>query len=276
MKILFLFLIILVTAYAGYSQQSNDSLSVLNKRFLSFQYEKTIAAADSMLKDKNNYSNDLLIEIFKIKGIAHFSLLEDSQAEDSFLNILKIDSAYTLDTAKTSPKIITFFNRIKNNYQKESIDEEKLKAHHDTVFVTKILYDPEAEQKVKNYVYRSIILPGWGHLYKGENVKGVLLTSLSSITLISSLYFIIDSNKKEDEYRSVRNLSDIAGKYDKYNRSYKIKNYSLIAFAAVWLYAQIDLLFFSTDNKGFQNERILPDAGFKDSGIDISVKIPLY
>jgi hypothetical protein len=269
----FIFLITIVVAFTAtlFSQQGNDTLASLNKRFLSFEYEKAISVADSLLKYRENYSKDILLDIYRIKGISHFSLLEDAQSEESFVNILKIDSSYLFDTARTSPKIIAFYNNVKDKYSKELQNEARQKIANDTIYITKTVIDPEAESKVKNSVYRSIILPGWGHLYTGESAKGIILASLGSVTLLSSIYFIIDSNQKEDDYKKSKNILDISHKYDKYNKSYKIKNYSLIAFSAVWLYTQIDLLFISHD-KEIKNKQVIPEINTSGSTTNLSIK----
>jgi hypothetical protein len=271
MKFTSLLVLLYTLAATAFPQQGNDSLSSLNKRFQAFEYEKTIALADSLLLNRGGLSKDNLLEIYRIKGISHFSLLQDLQSAESFINILKIDSSYVLDTAKTSPKIIAFFNKVNNDYHEEMAQEARLREQPDTVIIAKIIYDPEAESRVKNSVIRSLILPGWGHLYSGNSAKGIILTLMGGITLASSVYFIIDSNTKEDEYISASGLEEITAKYDKYNDSYKMKNYSLIAFAAVWLYAQMDLLFFSQDIQ--KEEPAAHGLELTSSGMKLSFKI---
>jgi hypothetical protein len=273
MKLTSLLALVILSAAIVFPQQGgNDTLSLLNKRFQAFEYEKAIAAADSMLLTKEGLSKDVLLEVYRIKGISHFSLLQDLQSEESFSNILKLDSSYVLDTAKTSPKILAFFNQVKNKFREELKEEERLRARQDTVFITKTIFDSEAETRVKNSVFRSLILPGWGHLYSGHTTKGTILTILGGITLLSSAYFIYDSDVKEDDYKKAKSISDISDKYDKYNNSYQLKNYSLIALAAVWLYSQIDLLFIS-DTIQESNENAVPEVGITGSSVNFNFKM---
>jgi hypothetical protein len=273
MKLTSLLALVILSAAIVFPQHGgNDTLSLLNKRFQAFEYEKAIAAADSMLLTKEGLSKDVLLEVYRIKGISHFSLLQDLQSEESFSNILKLDSSYVLDTAKTSPKILAFFNQVKNKFREELKEEERLRARQDTVFITKTIFDSEAETRVKNSVFRSLILPGWGHLYSGHTTKGTILTILGGITLLSSAYFIYDSDVKEDDYKKAKSISDISDKYDKYNNSYQLKNYSLIALAAVWLYSQIDLLFIS-DTIQESNENAVPEVGITGSSVNFNFKM---
>ena len=90
-----------------------------------------------------------------------------------------------------------------------------------------------------------MIYPGIGHLYDGQKVKGWILTTLTTLTLASSVYFFIDANKKKNAYLDEKNPIYFDSKYSDYNKSYKYRNYSFIALGAVWLYSQLDLLFFS-------------------------------
>jgi hypothetical protein len=59
------------------------------------------------------------------------------------------------------------------------------------------------------------------------------------------IYFSIDANKKEELYAKETDPGLIEYRYDNYNRAYKLRNISIAAFAGIWLYSQIDLLFFS-------------------------------
>ncbi|MFO7447028.1 MAG: hypothetical protein R6W90_11715 [Ignavibacteriaceae bacterium] len=245
MKLKPIIIILLILPAAIFAQENSDSLKSINQKFQAFEYEEVIFEADSLLNFKDSISINLLLDIYRMKGISHFTLLQDRLAEHSFIEIIKIDTAYTLDSAKTSPKIISFYNEIRNEYIKQQEELQKLEARVDTVYISDPSEKINIEEQIKGTVIRSIILPGWGHLYSEQSAKGIILTSLSAVTILSSVYFIFDTNSKEDEYVNTRNPSLIPGKWDDYNSSYKMRNYSLIAFAAVWVYSQLDLLLFS-------------------------------
>jgi hypothetical protein len=91
------------------------------------------------------------------------------------------------------------------------------------------------------------------------------------------LYFIVDANEKEKAYLSETNSVLIQSNYDKYNKSYKIRNTLIATYAAIWLYSQIDLLFFSNSigskhlSEGISNHiQVLPNDSFA-----LSFKFPL-
>ena len=245
-KLLFLLFLIAVTSQS-FAQQNIDSLSNLRARFEAFQYREVIKGAAAMLNNKYKYTNSQLTEIYRLVGISEFSLLNDTAAKKSFIEILKIDSSYVLDSAKTSPKIISFFNQIKGEYNHQIIKNKSLGKKNDAIS-TKSSQPLETSANFKPVIIRSLIFPGWGQLYNNNKLKGWILTSLGAITISSTVYFIIDSNNKQKKYLSDVNLSTIQNNYNEYNTSYKFKNISIISFIAVWVYSQIDILFLSQNS----------------------------
>ena len=61
----------------------------------------------------------------------------------------------------------------------------------------------------------------------------------------SVAYTVAETISREDEYMAETNPELIPAKYDKYNEMYKVRNILIGAYAAVWLYTQLDLLIFN-------------------------------
>ena len=237
-------LIILITSSLFYAQQKIDSISTLKNELRSFEYKKVIQGSDRILLNKDIFTTDELIDIYIMKGISQFTLSNNEGAKESFGEVLKINPAYQLDSTRVSPKIISYFNLVRDAYNKSKINNyssEHIKP--DTVFIPKVVTKIIPDENIKQAFYRSILLPGLGHFYFHENTKGWILSSLSAAAIISSVYFIIDSNKKENSYLNETNANLISQKYNLYNTSYKLKNFSLISYAVIWIYSQIDILF---------------------------------
>lgn len=146
-----------------------------------------------------------------MKGISHYSLSEDDAAKKSLIEILRIDTSFSLDSTKISPKIIAFFKQVQNDYIQQQKDiEARTVVRIDTVYVPKVEYDFEHESRLKGAIARSLIIPGLGQLYNQDNFKGIVLTLFSSTALISSIYYIIDSNKKKKPtwWKQIKTLSN--------------------------------------------------------------------
>lgn len=222
-----------------------DSLRFLRKKLEQFDYSSVINGANRLLQKKEQLLKKEIIETYQLKAISHFALVEDENAERSFREILKIDSTFTLDSARISPKIISFFKQVKENYFKRISDyNEENYARIDTVYVPHI-YEQKFTDRVQQAVIRSILFPGLGHLYQRGSIKAWTLTTLTAAAVGSLIYFWIDTAEKEELYIKESQAALIDYRYKKYNRSYKLRNISLIALAGIWIYTQIDLIFFS-------------------------------
>ncbi|HEY6906101.1 MAG TPA: hypothetical protein VI230_01450 [Ignavibacteriaceae bacterium] len=231
------------------SAAAQDSLSLMKKKFDQFKYVEVVTMANKLLLKKVPFTKADILGIYKLKGISHYSLSEDDAAKKSFIEILRIDTSYTLDSTKISPKIISFYNQVKQNYiQQQKEIEANTVVRIDTVYVPKIEYDAEHEWKLKNAIARSLIVPGLGHLYLESSFKSVVLTVLGSASLVSSIYYFIRTEDKENKYLVETDPVMIESRYNEYNDSYKKRNISMIAYGVLWLYSQIDLLFFSDND----------------------------
>ncbi len=249
MKIFLFITLWLISISSSLSQDNKDSLQNLTQKFRDFEYTLVIDDALWLLESKDKFSNPELIEIYRMKGISHYALLDDSEARLSFIEILKIDTAYSLDPSFTSPKIISFFNEVKNEYliSIEGKDEQVTIIKYDTVYVP--TRDLTSEYNLKQALIRSIFLPGTGHLYLNSDLKSWLLTFLSAASIGTGIYFIIDTNEKEKVYLQETNRNETSEKYNDYNFSYRMRNLAFISFAALWVYSQLDLLFFLEDDQ---------------------------
>ncbi len=237
------------------AQTAPVEIEIMQQHLRNFEYDSVITMSEQLLQDKARLAASNLVEIYRMKAIAHYSLLEMNAALNSFVEILKIDPNYSLDPVQTSPKIIKFFNEIKSNFQNKASSAEKIQpARIDTV---KLVMDTSTAYR--NTLTRSMLLPGWGHLYLQQKKKGWILSTLGVATFASAIYYIFDSRDKQKAYLNEIDLSKMDKKYNAYNRSYKTRNILISAYAIVWLYSQIDIFVFQRKNiKGEFKAAFLP------------------
>lgn len=255
----------------GVSAQEN-SLNAVKEKFNNFEYGYVILLADSLLSVNNgSMAKDETSELLRMKAVSQYSLSDTSGAALSFREILKLSPGFFLDSLNNSPKIVSFFNNIKSRFipKTRSGGDEYVNKYPEIKQPPAAIYLAEYNDRLKNSLLRSIILPGWGHFYSGSTTKGWILSSAGLVSLSSMIYFIADSRTKEKNYLNERNPYLIRDRYDKYNFSNKMKYYSLAAYALVWSYSQVDLLFFSDGL--FKTEIVIPSQQFT-----FSLKIPLH
>jgi len=227
---------ILLTAGAVSAAAGRD-LAQLEQRLRRFDYNGVIALAGDFLARTDSLSAQQVNEIYRLKAMAHYSLLEMNEALGCFMHILKRDPDYRLDPLKTSPKIIRFFEQIRSQCRPQPPPAPVTVLRTDTV---RILTDEV--KPFKGAVARSLLLPGWGHCALGNRTLGRWLGAISAATLTATLYSIIDCQNQENRYLRQTELDRIRESYNSYNRAYKRRNALIAGYALIWLYAQTDLL----------------------------------
>lgn len=232
-----------------FSQHSSTELDSIKKKFESFEYKEVISLSDKVLDPLNLKSPSEKIEILRMRAISQYSLWDENAARESFKEILRINNQYELDSLKNSPKIVSLFKSVKKEFNLETAPQKKEagKINIDSLLNYERHKFSIESSSMKAAFTKSLILPGWGHLHTGEELRGWLLISATAITLGSSIYFSVDAYNKEKDYLSATVQPIINDLYTKYNSSYKLRNISLISFAVVWIYSQIDLAYFSNN-----------------------------
>jgi hypothetical protein len=270
----FLLIIFIFSFSIVFAQQTTDSLKTIRKYFESFEYSKVINEANKLLEKKGSIKENEVIEIYRMKGISLFSMNKDDSAKSSFVNILSIDPGYQLDTNKTSPKIVTFFNQIKKNYVvKANQPKQNVIVKTDTLYIPRYYVDITAEKELRLSIAKSMIFPGWGHFAMGYKDKGLLFSSLTVLALTSTIYFIMDANKKKKDYYAETDVTKILSKYNDYNQAYLKENISIVALALIWAYTQFDLLFISSETNPPIYGGNLPILQYNNQkGIQVSYK----
>jgi hypothetical protein len=238
---------ILLIALPAFAQEVPVSLVDVRNAYEAFDYQRVISISEQLLAHSDTVSGSSRITLFTLNGVAHFVRGEEMPARKSFLEIIKNDSTFALDSVLYSPKIVEFFNQVKKEAQQpaehpQTLEERKTPKEQAPVISKQIVL-----HSFSGIVARSLILPGWGHLVVESSPKGWLLTGAAAATMASGIYYIVKTNSREHDYLNETDRQKIAEKYDDYNSAYKTRNILLGAYAAIWTVAQLDLLFFSHD-----------------------------
>ena len=243
MRFLYLALLMNLLIDCAFTQQNND-ISKIRSLYESFDYKEVISLSDSVLGGREALNKSDKTEILMMKAVSHYVLAEEPQVRKCFIDMLKIDRHLELDSEKVSPKIVSLFNDVKNDFI-HTIPEQQRFTDSNQEVTTPIIKDPNltAFQDQKNSIIRSFLFPGWGHIYSGNIIKGVIISSATLINIGAMIYFIIDANTKEKRYLSTTDENYITSTYNSYNRSYKTRNILISSLIFIYTYSQIDFLF---------------------------------
>jgi hypothetical protein len=244
-KVIFTLLFITITFNFTLGQKFSPKLETLMNQFKTFNYNSAIQTADSMLVNVNGLTTTDLCEIYRMKGTAHYSLMDMTGALSSFIELLKLNPSYQMDSTYNSPKIIVFFEEIRGNFQPQSITNEVDSPLVKLDTLVAIHNQAEVPSNYKKAAVFSLIAPGSGHITSGMKTKGWILLTISGLSMGTGIYYTVETNKLEDKYLQAYEKNEIKAKYDAYNKTYKKRNVAFLSFGIIWLYTQIDFLLLS-------------------------------
>jgi hypothetical protein len=243
MRILISFFFIIFLMNFTFPQHKTD-INNIRTAYESFEYREVIRLSDSLLAGKGTLNKSELTDVLMMKAVSHYTLAEEDKVRKCFIEMLKIDRHLELDSEKVSPKIVSIFNEVKNDFiqaipEEQKFIENKLEPSNQLKndFITGKL------NSQKNSIIRSFLFPGWGHLYSGNQTKGVIILTAAAINLGSLIYYIVDVGAKEKKYLNATEENNITSSYDSYNRSYKTRNILITSLLFIYTYAQIDFFY---------------------------------
>jgi hypothetical protein len=234
-------LIIFLCVADSHAQMGAVEIDILRQRFKNFEYDSVVTLADRILRERQDLSQQDQIDLLQMKAISHYSILEMNAALSCFLEILKLNPQYSLDPIRTSPKILSFFNEVKSSF----LRERYLPAAPERMAIPDTIRAVGDNGTVlRRAITRSLVLPGWGHFYLKQKKKALFLTTASLVSLCGGIYFSSNCRDKERAYLNETDKLLMNDRYEKYNRSFKVRNSLIASYAAIWLYSQADLLVF--------------------------------
>jgi hypothetical protein len=244
------------------------TLEMMRLKLRQFDYVRVVQLADSLLKEKEVLQHNELIEIYETRGIAQYSLQELDGALVSFTALLQTAPDHALDPARTSPKIIRFYDEIR-----QSLAQRQSAANQPLVRVDTLRIYPAADKKVPGALARSLLWPGWGHLHLQRRGSGIALSAANLALLGSAVWSAAECRDKEHAYLAATTESLIAERYKSYNRTYKTRNACLVGYTLFWLLSQADLLIFHPPAVEPTAGRIIPGVELTGQGIHYSCTI---
>jgi hypothetical protein len=209
-----------------------------------------IKSSDELLS-KGILSDSLTIDVYIMRAVALYSMGDDASTRKSFENILKIRRNYTPDPAQISPKLISIFGEVKADFLKNN----PLPISDSDTTQQSIPVKLFSQERIRGLVLENLVMPGIAQFQLGKNPKGILLSAASTINLGAMIYYLVNTKNKENDYLNETDKLLIQEKYSIYNDSYKIRNTLIISYALIWIYSQIDLIFFSDDEPSSTNSQ---------------------
>ncbi len=234
-KISLIFILSFINVLFLSAQTQQPSLfQQMIQAFRQLDYESAKNIGKQITADFKKYTLIELLEAHKILGVIAYQDGNVSESNAQFEQALSIDRTATLDSVYVSPKIIQFFDDLKLRFSsKGEISETDQSIHY------RYLVQPDPRPAA---TLRSMIIPGWGQLYKNDKTKGIVLVSATATVTLATTIFHFMQKDAHDAYLKAIDEKTIEQKYDKYNLFYKLRNNTVLFAGGIWLYSVFDAL----------------------------------
>ena len=206
-------------------------LGAMRDAYARLDYTAAEHRAREALDAHDAFSADQLVEIHTTLGLILYARNEPLEAREQFQAALSLAPSLELDPLLVSPKTLEFFEGIRAAF---TVGDGAM--HAPAIRYVRV-HDPRPAATV-----RSLVLPGWGQLYKGERVKGWALAGLWGATVGGAVTAHVLRGQARSDYLDATDPAEVAERYDRFNAWHQTRNALALGAAAVWAYATLDAL----------------------------------
>ena len=236
------------------AQNKPAELSQIKLLYEELRFEEATKIGQKLLSEGDFLSAHQLEFIHQYLAFSFYNIGEFDSARVHFLTLLTISPEKEFDPLSTSPKIINFFNQIKETFLEVNNKSNTL-SYPRYIFI---------EDKRPGAAWRSALFPGWGQFYKGQKSRtylygGGFITS----TIIFSLAAINENNYEQKYLESIQS-DDIRNNYDKFNSWSKVRRISAYSAMSIWLLSFLDALW-----TGYHQLELTPNQNFDSVALTI-------
>lgn len=257
-RILIVFLLLpLLLCKNLFAQTAPNPAELVKQLYENVEFESAIAKGNELLKlPGSSLSPDELAVVHRYMAFSFFNLGDQDSARVHFLSLLSLQPDLELNPAETSPKIIDFFQQLREEFR--SISQQD----NDRMFTKYVI----AEDLRPGAALRSAVIPGWGQLRKGQRGRAAVLGGGFWAGLIATGAAYSKSQSLKDDYVAARDPAEISRLYDDYNSWHKTRQALTLATAIFWVINVVDA--------GWSN---YPKPAFRASNsvVELSLSIPL-
>lgn len=244
---------LLLIGGAAFAQPDTDAsglLGAMRDAYGRLDYSTAERRAREALASFDTFSADQLVEVHTTLALILYARNEPLEAREQFEAALSLNPALDLDPLLVSPKTLEFFEGVKESMSGSGVGDRESVIRYVRV------RDPRPAATV-----RSLVLPGWGQLYKGEPVKGWALLGLWSAATAGAVTAHVLRNDARTDYLAATDPAEITSRYDTFNAWHQRRTALALGAAAVWTYAALDALVFGGPEPQGLGLGVTADAG---------------
>ncbi len=237
----------LVVMFPLVIQAQQISVSEIIESYNNINFQRTLSLSGEAIQQFDQYSRSELIDVYKFRAFAAFNLGEMETARASFLSALTLKPDLQLDAVTVSPKIISYFDKIRTEFERIGTGNETVSPGGE--FTRYVL----VREKGPDAAWRSLVVPGWGQLYKQEQLKGYIVMGAFVANSIALTAAVFREEESRDAYLNSTLPAKIESRYNTYNRWHRTRIILTYSQILIWGYAFADALWSPLPAKEPQN-----------------------
>jgi hypothetical protein len=260
-RIIFFLFVFLVPAGKLYPQSNViDRAEDIRRAIQLAEYGIAADLADSAIAHFADYPPKTLAEIHTLRALIASENGDHAYVGANFLAALQLNREHKLDPIFFSPALQERFEQLRATVAKR---DQQVRV--ETRYI--MLPDPRVSA-----AWRSLLVPGWGQRYKGQKLKGDILTfttaALAGATVVS--HFL--RRNAEQKYLDAGEAT-VAERYQTFNRYHILRKNFALALGVVWSAAIFDALVLQPPPPPNSNAAFIPRLQALPSGVEISLRL---
>ncbi len=229
-------------------------------------FDQALELAALITENADDYLPRELVDVHTVAGLILISRNERSEARSHFSAALSLDPDLTLDPLIASPEVVDFFESVKRDSASTSPAQPP-----------PVRYIPVEDPRA-GAALRSMLVPGWGQMYKGQQTKGAIMMGAWGFAAAGTIASHFIRNDREDRYLSETDPLAVLDRFDDFNRWHKIRNNLALTTVVVWAASYLDALVVDSDSRS--SNRVGPRVQLTyrpdlSKGHTIGVRIPI-
>lgn len=215
------------------AQDGGGRVEAVWTAYQQLEYGRADSLARSVLAAYADYTPAQLAEVHTVLGLMAYADGAEGEARRQFEAALSLDPGLELDPLLVSPKILAFVDDVRaQQAQRPSRPAGDAEA-------ARYVVQPDPRPPA---AMRSMLVPGWGQLYKGESRKGWALVGAWGVAAGGAVTAHVLRGRAEEAYLDEDDPARVADRYDRFNTWHRVRNNAALAAAGVWLVAYVDAL----------------------------------
>ena len=224
---------LLTAAAPAWAQYSNrEVITEIRQAYVRIDFDTAETRIEEALDRFERFSPEELAEIHFFAALIHYARDDVDKAASEVEVALQLNPALTADPLLTPPGLQDIVGITRAALPEP--DSSDLSAADLRYLIL--------EDRRPSAAMRSMLVPGWGQLYKGDRRKGQILIATWGITAGGALTAHFLRQDAERRYLDANTQEEVFDRFETFDRWHKARNNLFIAAVAVWLYSYVDAL----------------------------------